>query len=81
MKRTISNIENIAFTIMNEVVEGSKAKPAGITIDQTLVNGQSEGVAVRLINGKQRSAAVKLDRGALVDLQSALSEVLEKETV
>ena len=81
MKRTISNIENIAFTIMNEQVEGSKQKPAGITIDQTLVNGQSEGIAVRLINGKQRSAAVKLDRAALVDLQAALSEVLAKENV
>ena len=81
MKRTISNIENIAFTIMNEQSGDSKQKPAGITIDQTLVNGNSQGVSVRLINGKQRSAAVKLDRGALTDLVAALGEVLEKEEV
>ena len=79
MKRTISNIENIAFTIMNEQSGDPKQKPAGITIDQTLVNGNSQGVSVRLINGKQRSAAVKLDRVALTDLVAALGEVLEKE--
>lgn len=79
MKRIISNIQNLGFTIMNEAVEGSKAKPAGIVLDQTLVNGESQGVSVRLINGKQRSAAVKLDRAALGDLQEALNEVLSKE--
>ena len=62
MKRVVSNIQNLGFTIMNETVEGSKQKPAGIVLDQTLVNGESQGVSVRLINGKQRSAAVKLDR-------------------
>ena len=79
MKRIVSNIQNLGFTIMNETVEGSKQKAAGIVIDQTLVNGESQGVSVRLINGKQRSAAVKLDRNALVDLQVALNEVLAKE--
>ena len=79
MKRIVSNIQNLGFTIMNEVVEGSKQKSAGIVIDQTLVNGESQGVSVRLINGKQRSAAVKLDRAALGDLQEALNEVLSKE--
>jgi len=64
---------------MNETVEGSKQKAAGIVLDQTLVNGESQGVSVRLINGKQRSAAVKLDRAALGDLQEALNEVLSKE--
>ena len=64
---------------MNEVVEGSKIKQAGIVMDQTLVNGESQGVSVRLINGKQRSSAVKLDRAALGDLQEALNEVLSKE--
>ena len=54
-------------------------KPAGIVMDQTLVNGESQGVSVRLINGKQRSAAIKLDRAALNDLQLALTEVLAKE--
>ena len=84
MKRIVSNIQNLGFTIMNEATEGtveesSKQKPAGIVIDQTLVNGESQGVSVRLINGKQRSAAVKLDRVALGDLQEALNEVLSKE--
>ena len=79
MKRIVSNIQNLGFTIMNEAVEGSKTKQAGIVIDQTLVNGESQGVSVRLINGKQRSAAVKLDRAALGDLQEALAEVLSKE--
>ena len=37
MKRIVSNIQNLGFTIMNETVEGSKQKPAGIVIDQTLV--------------------------------------------
>ncbi len=79
MKRIVSNIQNLGFTIMNSVEEGSKQKPAGIVLDQTLVNGESQGVSVRLINGKQRSAAVKLDRAALGDLQEALNEVLSKE--
>ena len=79
MKRVVSNIQNLGFTIMNETVEGSKQKAAGIVLDHTLVNGESQGVSVRLINGKQRSAAVKLDRAALGDLQEALNEVLSKE--
>ena len=79
MKRIVSNIQNLGFTIMNTVEENSKQKAAGIVIDQTLVNGESQGVSVRLINGKQRSAAVKLDRAALTDLQEALEEVLAKE--
>ena len=79
MKRIVSNIENLGFTIMNEQSEDKKTKPAGIVIDQTLVNGTSQGVSVRLINGKQRSAAVKLDRAALADLQEALHEELSKE--
>ena len=79
MKRIVSHIENLGFTIMNETAEGSKQKAAGIVIDQTLVNGESQGVSVRLINGKQRSAAVKLDRAALGDFQEALNEVLSKE--
>ena len=81
MKRVVSNIQNLGFTIMNETEEGSKQKPAGIVIDQTLVNGVSQGVSLRLINGKQRSAAVKLDRSALGDLQDALNEVLAIEEV
>ena len=79
MKKIVSNIQNLGFTIMNEQEEGSKQKPAGVMLDQTLVNGVSQGVSVRLINGKQRSAAVKLDRAALADLKEALNEVLSKE--
>ena len=79
MKRIVSNIQNLGFTIMNEQSDDKKTKPAGIVIDQTLVNDVSQGVSVRLINGKQRSSAVKLDKAALNDLREALAEVLEKE--
>ena len=48
-------------------------------IDQTIVNGQSEGVSVRLINGTKKTAAVKLDREALSDLLVAVQEVLAVE--
>ena len=64
---------------MNAQSDDKKIKPAGIVIDQTLVNEVSQGVSVRLINGKQRSSAVKLDKAALNDLRLALAEVLEKE--
>jgi len=79
MKRIVSNIQNLGFTIMNAQSDDKKVKPAGIVIDQTLVNDVSQGVSVRLINGKQRSSAVKLDKAALNDLRQALTEVLEKE--
>tara|TARA_B100001094_G_scaffold253676_1_gene252187 strand:- start:2179 stop:2424 length:246 start_codon:yes stop_codon:yes gene_type:complete len=79
MKRIVSNIQNLGFTIMNAPSDNKKVREAGMVIDQTLVNGESQGVSVRLINGKQRSSAVKLDRDALVDLRDALAEVLEKE--
>ena len=79
MKRIVSNIQNLGFTIMNETTDDKKVKRAGVIIDQTLVNGTSQGVSVRLINGAQKSAAVKLDRACLLDLQTALAEVLEKE--
>ena len=79
MKRIVSNIQNLGFTIMNAQSDDKKVKPAGIVIDQTLVNDVSQGVSVRLINGKQRSSAVKLDKAALNDLRQALAEVLEKE--
>ncbi len=64
---------------MNAVSDNKKVRPAGIIVDQTLVNDVSQGVSIRLINGKQRSSAVKLDKAALTDLQAALREVLEKE--
>jgi len=79
MKRIVSNIQNLGFTIMNAKSDDKKVREAGIVIDQTLVNDVSQGVSVRLINGKQRSSAVKLDKAALNDLREALTEVLEKE--
>lgn len=66
---------------MNAASDNKKVRPAGIIVDQTLVNDVSQGVSIRLINGKQRSSAVKLDKAALTDLQAALREVLEKEEV
>ena len=79
MKRIVSNIQNLGFTIMNAPSNDSKVKPAGIVIDQTLVNGQSQGVAVRLVNGTKKTAAVKLDKEALKDLLIAVQEVLAVE--
>lgn len=64
---------------MNAKSDDKKVREAGIVIDQTLVNDVSQGVSIRLINGKQRSSAVKLDKAALNDLREALAEVLEKE--
>ena len=79
MKKQISNIQNIAFTIMNEPSDDKKKRAAGVTVDQTLVNGNSQGVSFRLINGAQKSAAVKLDRKCLANLREALEEVLAVE--
>ena len=79
MKRIVSNIQNLGFTIMNAPSEDKKVRAAGIVLDQTLVNGQSEGVSVRLINGTKKTAAVKLDKQALSDLLVAVQEVLAVE--
>ncbi len=79
MKRIVSNIQNLGFTIMNAKSEDKKVRDAGVMIDQTLVNGQSEGVSVRLINGTKKTAAVKLDKAALTDLLVAVREVLATE--
>ena len=79
MKRVVSNIQNLGFTIMNAPSNDKKVRAGGVMIDQTLVNGQSEGVSVRLINGTKKSAAVKLDKQALTDLLTAVNEVLASE--
>ena len=79
MKRIVSNIQNLGFTIMNAPSNDNKVKSGGIVIDQTLVNGVSEGVSVRLINGTKKTAAVKLDKQALTDLLVAVQEVLQVE--
>ena len=76
MKRVVSNIQNLGFTIMNAPSNDKKVKAGGIILDQTIVNNQSEGVSVRLINGTKKTAAVKLDREALSDLLVAVQEVL-----
>lgn len=64
---------------MNAPSEDKKVRAAGVMIDQTLVNGQSEGVAIRLISGAKKTAAVKLDKAALTDLLQAVREVLATE--
>jgi hypothetical protein len=79
MKRIVSNIQNLGFTIMNAKSDDKKVRDAGVMIDQTLVNGQSEGVSIRLINGSKKTAAVKLDKAALTDLLVAVREVLATE--
>ena len=79
MKRIVSNIQNLGFTIMNAPSDNKQVRDAGVMIDQTLVNGQSEGVSVRLINGAKKTAAVKLDKQALTDLLVAVQEVLKTQ--
>ena len=79
MQRVVSNIQNLGFTIVNAPSNDKKVRAGGIILDQTIVNGQSEGVSVRLINGSKKTAAVKLDKQALADLLTAGNEVLETE--
>jgi hypothetical protein len=71
MRKVQSNIINLAFTVTNE--DGK----AGVSLTQAIVNGKSEGVGLRTINGAKKSALISLDRDTLVDLQSALAEILE----
>ena len=73
LKRQKSNIVNIGMVVLNE------DEKAGITVDQTVLNGRSAVVSFRLINGGRKSAAVKLDRTAITDLQEALTEILAVE--
>ena len=74
LKRNKSNIVNLALAISNE--DGK----AGMTVDQTILNGRSMAVSFRLINGAKKSGAVKLDRQACEDLMVALSEILATES-
>ena len=71
IKRIQSNIVNIGFTITTEDAK------AGVQLSQAIVNGVCAGVGMRTINGARKSAEIQLDRSALVDLQEAISEVLE----
>ena len=74
LKRNKSNIVNLGLAISNE--DGK----AGMTIDQTILNGKSAVVSFRLINGAKKSGAVKLDRQACEDLMVAMSEILATES-
>ena len=74
LKRNKSNIVNLGLVISNE--DGK----AGMTIDQTILNGKSAVVSFRLINGAKKSGAVKLDRQACEDLATALQEILATES-
>ena len=73
LKRQKSNIININMTVLSE------DEKTGVLLDQTILNGKSAVVSVRLLNGGRKSAAVKLDRLAITDLQSALTEILDTE--
>ena len=73
IRRTQSNIVNLGFAIDTE--DGK----SGVQISQAIVNGVSAGVSFRTLNGARKSAAVNLDIAALVDLQTALTEILEGE--
>ena len=70
LKRQKNNIVNLAMVVLNE------DEKAGVSIDQTILNGRSATVSMRLMNGGRKSAAIKLDRGACLDLAEALSEIL-----
>ncbi len=71
IRKQQSNIINLAFTVTNE--DGK----AGVSLTQAIVNGKSEGVGLRTINGAKKSALISLDRDTLVDLQTALAEILQ----
>ena len=71
LKRQKSNIVNLFLAVTNE--DGK----AGVSLTQAIVNGKSEGVGLRTINGAKKSALISLDRETLVDLQTALAEILQ----
>ena len=70
LKRNRSNIINL-----NMIVASEDGK-SGMTIDQTIINGQCAKVAFRVINCAKKSAAISLDHAAIRDLAEALQEVL-----
>ena len=74
LRRQKNNIQNLNLIIANE------DEKAGMTIDQTILNGKSATVSFRLINGAKKSGAVKLDRQACEDLMEALQEILATES-
>ena len=70
LRKTTSNIINLAFTVTSE--DGK----SGVQLSQAIVNGTSQGVGMRTLNGARKSAEIKLDMAALRDLQGALEEIL-----
>ncbi len=75
VRRTQSNIVNIVFLIQN-----ANGK-AGVEVSQAVVNGVSQGVGLRTLNGARKSAMIALDRSSVEDLRDALNEVLEQEFI
>ena len=73
MRRTQSNIINIGFNITTE--DGK----SGCEVSQAIINGVSSGVSFRTVNGARKSAAINLDRLALLNLSEALNEILATE--
>ena len=73
LRKTQSNIINLAFTVTTE--DGK----AGVEVSQAIVNGKSAGCGFRTINGARKSAQIRLDRACLEDLREALNEILEQE--
>ena len=73
VRRQKTHLQNLNLAIVNE------DEKAGMQIDQTILNGKSAAVSFRLVNGGRKSAAVKLDRQACVDLLEAVTEILDTE--
>jgi len=70
MRRTQSNIINLAFDISNE--DGK----AGVQLTNAIVNGVSAGIGLRTVNGARKSAQISMDVAALTDLRDAIVEIL-----
>tara|TARA_Y100000310_G_scaffold324357_1_gene386110 strand:- start:148 stop:384 length:237 start_codon:yes stop_codon:yes gene_type:complete len=70
MRRTQSNIINLAFDISTE--DGK----AGVQLTNAIVNGVSAGIGLRTINGARKSAQIAMDAAALADLRDAIVEIL-----
>lgn len=74
LRKHYSEIINLSFHISSE--DGT----TGVQLSQAIVNGQYTECGFRTINGARKSAEIKLDRAALVDLQTALTEILGEDS-
>ena len=70
LRKHYSEIINLSFHISSE--DGT----TGVQLSQAIVNGQYTECGFRTVNGARKSAEIKLDRAALADLQTALTEIL-----